>query len=201
MWQNSTKPWHKTQEENWIIYSFYWHSLIPCGQVCLWATDLRNPGGNYERHCIYYRSVSSYRTIGLVYRFIQTMSGGFRKPFTYCSAMNGCVYLEDGPKTADYRNPARSVLRRSACSGQWDGAAAAHVFIWRVVASAVAENWHFLFVVSKGSSEKISPMSCYSHPGTQISDVQKIVAYYPLVSNICCSEPRQNDMTWFSDEC
>jgi hypothetical protein len=47
-----TKPWHKTQEENSIIYSFHWHALIPCGWVFLWATDLRNPGGNYETHCI-----------------------------------------------------------------------------------------------------------------------------------------------------
>jgi hypothetical protein len=37
-----TKPWHKIQEENSIIYSFHWDSVIPCGRVCLWATDLRN---------------------------------------------------------------------------------------------------------------------------------------------------------------
>jgi hypothetical protein len=43
-----TKPWHKTQEENLIIYSFLWHALVPCGRVCLWATDLQNPGGNYN---------------------------------------------------------------------------------------------------------------------------------------------------------
>jgi hypothetical protein len=47
-----TKPWHKTQVENLIIYSFHRHSLVPCARVCLWATDLRNPGGNYETHCI-----------------------------------------------------------------------------------------------------------------------------------------------------
>jgi hypothetical protein len=48
-----TKPWHNTQEENLIIYSFHWHALVPCGRVCLWATDLRNPGRNYETHCIF----------------------------------------------------------------------------------------------------------------------------------------------------
>jgi hypothetical protein len=47
-----TKPWHKTQEENSIIYSF--HALVPCARVCFWAIDLRNPGGNYETHCIFY---------------------------------------------------------------------------------------------------------------------------------------------------
>jgi hypothetical protein len=52
-----TKPWHKTQEENLIIYSFQWHALVPRGRVCLWAIDLRNPGGNYETHCISEHSV------------------------------------------------------------------------------------------------------------------------------------------------
>jgi hypothetical protein len=46
--KRATKPWYKTQEENLIIYSFHWYALVPCGRVCLWARDIRNPGGNYE---------------------------------------------------------------------------------------------------------------------------------------------------------
>jgi hypothetical protein len=89
---------------------------------------------------IYYWAVPFYHMLGLCYRIVQAMSGGFRKAFTYCSTINECVYPEDGPKTADYRNPARLVGRRSACSGRWDSAAAAPAFICRVLASAVAED-------------------------------------------------------------
>jgi hypothetical protein len=49
--KRATKPRLKTQE-NSIIYSFHWHALVPCGRVCLWAADLRNPGGNNETRCI-----------------------------------------------------------------------------------------------------------------------------------------------------
>jgi hypothetical protein len=54
------KPWHKTWEENSIIYSLHWHALVPCGLICLWATDLRNPEGNYETRCIFKDLVSIY---------------------------------------------------------------------------------------------------------------------------------------------
>jgi hypothetical protein len=49
-----TKPRHKTQEGNLIVYSFHWHALIPCRPVCFWARDLRNPRGSYEARCMLY---------------------------------------------------------------------------------------------------------------------------------------------------
>jgi hypothetical protein len=52
-----TKPWHKTQEENVLIYSFHWHAFLHCGRVFLWATDFRNPRGNYETRCISFFSL------------------------------------------------------------------------------------------------------------------------------------------------
>jgi hypothetical protein len=47
-----TKSWHKTQDENSIIYSFSLTRSRPLWASLSWATDLRNRGENYETRCI-----------------------------------------------------------------------------------------------------------------------------------------------------